>query len=214
MRPPPSGPTLKYKCSVFAKDFYPTSRHQMPLNVTRWALKSRKGKDLNTHLLFFKHCCRHTEDCRPHVREKRKVATDQNPPLGVQFILGPRLTWLVLKGVAVRGCSAVEAEQRRNLLRLWSRQAESSPSSSSASQKKRPTHWSAARGGFSGPIFFFFFGPRTDEKWTIRTPCVWIILGFYLNCYSSHTLDNCILQIVIYLSINHVIMKFLWSFNK
>lgn len=83
----------------------------------------------------------------------------------------PRLTWLVLKGVAVRGCSAVEAEQRRNLLRLWSQQAESSSSSSSASQKKRPTHWSAARGGFSGPIFFFF-GPRTDEKWTIRTPCV------------------------------------------
>lgn len=122
----------------------------------------------------------------------------------------PRLTWLVLKGVAVRGCSAVEAEQRRNLLRLWSQQAESSSSSSASQKRDPPTEaWLAA----VSPARFFF-GPRTDEKWTIRTPCVWIILGFYLNCYSSHTLDNCILQIVIYLSINHVIMKFLWSFNK
>lgn len=123
----------------------------------------------------------------------------------------PRLTWLVLEGVAVRGCSAAEAEQRRNLLRLWSQQARALLLLLLL-KKKRPTHWSAARGGFSGPIFFL--RPRKDEKWTKRTPCVWIILGFYLNCYSSHTLDNCILQIVIYLSINHVIMKFLWSFNK
>lgn len=37
-------------------------------------------------------------------------------------------------------------------------------------------------------------------------------ISLYLNCYSSHTLDSCISNC--YLSIYHVNMKFLWSFNK
>lgn len=49
---------------------------------------------------------------------------------------------------------------------------------------------------------------KVDNKNTIYMDYI----SLYLNCYSSHTLDNCISNC--YLSINHVIKKFLWSFNK
>lgn len=53
-----------------------------------------------------------------------------------------------------------------------------------------------------------FWPSLTDKKNTINMDYI----SLYLNCYSSHTLDSCISNC--YLSINHVNMKFLWSFNK
>lgn len=52
------------------------------------------------------------------------------------------------------------------------------------------------------------FDRQVDKKNTIYMDYI----SLYLNCYSSHTLDSCISNC--YLSINHVNMKFLWSFNK
>lgn len=95
----------------------------------------------------------------------------------------PRLTWLVLRGVAVRGCSVLDAEQRRNLLRLWSQQAESS-SSSSASQKRGPL--TEARLAAVSPARFFFWTAHRRKVDNKNTVCVDYIRLLFKLLFISH----------------------------
>lgn len=97
----------------------------------------------------------------------------------------PRITWLVLKGFAFRGCSAVEAEHRRNLLRLWSQQAESS-SSSSASQKKGGPPTEARLAAVSPARSFFFWTAHRRKVDNKNTVCVDYIRLLFKLLFISH----------------------------
>lgn len=114
-------------------------------------------------------------------------------------------------------CGGSESEEAGRRLFFFSPPPPASPPERGAPTGS--TQWcgassAAPHSSFLPPTQVFSLGGGAQRESGRQEDHVWIILGFYLNCYSSHTLDNCILQIVIYLSINHVIMKFLWSFNK
>lgn len=159
--------------------------------------------------------CEHTRDCRAEKSGKLgklEAAATRGTMGGVLRFFGDGFS-MGLTGHWKKKVSGASGSE----------EAAKGSSSASPPERRAPTGSTQWHGASRTAPHTFFLNPEpasflffivAQRESGRQEDHVWIILGFYLNCYSSHTLDNCIFQMVIYLSINHVIMKFLWSFNK